>query len=108
MLLERARQRSRVLRRRRRLRRCLGGAAALALVTGLAGGFAAVRAPGQQIQTDAYITRVERALASPGEQMVEYDRTVLPPGSGVAATLGGWEAWLAGPGAGDAPRWGPS
>ena len=85
VLLERAKQRSRALKHRQRLKRCISGAAALVLVAGLAGGLALARANGnssQQIQTAAFVTRVEHALAPQGQSnMVEYARAVLPHGS---------------------------
>jgi hypothetical protein len=92
VLLERARQRSRALKRRQRLRRCLGGAAALVLIAGLAGGFALVRAGnGQQIQTAADMTRVEHALAARGgDSLVGYARTVFPTGVVVTPAVGGF------------------
>ena len=85
VLLEHAKQRSRALRHRQRVRRCLSGAAALVLVAGLAGGLVLARANGnssQQIQTAAFVIRVKHALASQAKgNTVEYVRTVNPRGS---------------------------
>jgi hypothetical protein len=55
---------------------------------------------GQRIRTPAYVTRVERALASPSQDgLVGYARTVYPSGT-VARPTGGLS-----PGAGAGSRW---
>ena len=95
VLLEQARQRSRVMRRRQRLRRCIGGSAAIFLIAGLAGGLTAARGggnTGQQILTAAYVARVQHALASQaGGALVGYARTVLPSGTVVEPEPGNWK-----------------
>jgi hypothetical protein len=90
-------------RRRRRLLAITAGAAVAATVAGLL----AVLLPeppastgGQQIQTAAYVTRIERALAYPRQDaLVGYARTVYPPGTVLRPTGG----LTAGPGSGS--RW---
>jgi hypothetical protein len=85
VLLDEARRRSRAMRRRQRLRRCIGGSAAILLIAGLVGGLTGARGggnTGQQVQATAFVARVERALASPRQHdIVGYTRAVLPPGS---------------------------
>lgn len=81
---------------RRRLLAMTAGAAVAAAIGGLLQG-SPVSIGGQQIQTTAYVTRVERALASPGQDgLVGYARTEYPPGT-VVRPAGGLSA---GPGAG--------
>jgi hypothetical protein len=56
----------------------------------------------EQIQTDAYIARVEHALASQaGGGLVGYARTVSAPGTVVEPELGNWKTW---PGGAGSPR----
>src|SRR5260370_5942994 len=94
-MLERARERSRVLRRRLRVRRWLvpivGGAGVAAAVGGLLAvlmsaspadtvpGAAGVR---QAVEAAYVVSRVQHALSSPGQQnVVGYARAALPPGN---------------------------
>ncbi len=82
-------------RRRQRLTaRAVTAAGTVAAVTAVAvAGVTGAFGPGHgpPIRTAAYVTRVERALDSSGEgNMVEYDRTVLPPGSAVRLTAFDW------------------
>lgn len=90
-------------RRRRRLLAVTAGAAVAAAAAGLLMGLlpgSPVATGGQRIQTTAYVTRVERALASPGQDgLVGYARTAYPPGT-VARPTGGLSA-----GAGAGSRW---
>jgi hypothetical protein len=93
VMLERAKQRSRVLRRQRRWRWLVtgvGGAGVAAAVGGLLAvlvSAAPAVAPGafsaRQAEEAAYVvSRVQHALPSPGgHDLVGYARTVLPPGS---------------------------
>jgi hypothetical protein len=56
-------------------------AAVTGLVAALLSGSSATR-PASQVQTTAFVARVERALAPPRQHnIVGYSRTVLPPGS---------------------------
>jgi hypothetical protein len=79
-------------RRRRRLLAITAGVA----VTAAVGGLLAVLLPnspvstsGQQIQTMAYVSRVEHALTSPRQDdLVGYTRTVYPPGTVLRPTGG--------------------
>jgi hypothetical protein len=90
-------------RRRRLLAITAGAVVAAAAVGGLLAGLLPgppVATVGQQIQTTAYVTRVERALASPRQDgLVGYTRTVYPPGT-VLRPAGGL-----GTGAGSGSPW---
>jgi hypothetical protein len=81
-------------RPRRRLLAITAGtavAAAAGLLAGLLPG-SPVSTGGQQIQTTVYVTRIERALASPRQDdLVGYTRSVYPPGA-VARPTGGLSA----------------
>lgn len=87
-----------------RRRRCLLAITAGVAVAAAVGGLLAVLLPtslvstgGQQIQTTAYVTRVEHALTSPRQgDLAGYARTVYPPGT-VLRPTGGLSA---GPGTG--------
>ena len=85
---------SRRPRQRRRLAvRALaagGAVAALAAVTvaGVTGAFSPGQAP--PVRAAAFITRVKDALSPPGENLVGYARTTLPPGTAIVPTVGGW------------------
>lgn len=83
-------------RRRRLLAMTAGAAAAAGLLAGLLPD-SPVATGGQQIQTTAYVTRVEHALISPRQDgLVGYTRTMYPP-STVLRPAGSLSA---GPGAG--------
>jgi hypothetical protein len=75
-------------------------AAVAGLVAALLTGSPAVR-PSGQVQTTAFVARVEHALASPHQDdKVQYARTVLPPGTGTQLGVG---VSRSGPGVGSPP-----
>jgi hypothetical protein len=90
---------------RRRLTACAAAAGAMAVliavaVAGAAGAFSTRN--GQQIQADAYIARMQHALASQaGGGLVGYARNVFPPGTVVKPVPGSWGTW---PGGAGSPR----
>jgi len=71
-------------RRRRMLVIGAGGAVAAAvagLLVALLPGSPGTGGPGARIETTAFVTRVERALSESGQRnLIEYDRSVYPPG----------------------------
>jgi hypothetical protein len=79
---------------------CAVAALIAVAVAGAAGAFSTRN--GQQIQTDAFVVRVQHALASQaGGGLVVYAHTVLTPGTVVEPKLGNWETW---PGGAGSPR----
>jgi len=76
------------------------GAVAVLIAVAVAGAAGAFSAPnGQQIQTDAFVARVQHALAAhAGGSLVGYARTVLVPGTVVKPVPGSWGTWPGGAG----------
>jgi hypothetical protein len=95
-------------RRRQKRRRIAARATAVAGTAGVAAALLAVLLPGsagsragreEQIQADAYIARVQHALASQaGGGLVGYARDVLPSGTVVEPEPGSWGTWPGGTG----------
>jgi hypothetical protein len=98
-------------RRRQKRRRIAARATAVAGTAGVAAALLAVLLPGspggrpgreEQIQADAYIARVQHALAAQAaEGLVGYARTVFPPGTVVEPVPESWGTW---PGGAGSPR----